>query len=159
MNQHLSSEQISRWIAGERSPREERHARECPQCRAELERLENAFSLFRDSGRRWSDHWFASPAERSPLRSRRRASLGWASALAATLLLAALMMQRPWPGPPHSAEKPFLEIPYVAPLAPYERTSVVRMDVPVAALIAAGFVVHAPDAAATVEADVLFGQE
>ena len=56
---------------------------------------------------------------------------------------------------PRLAEEPFVEIPYVAPLALYERISVTRMDVPVAALIAAGFEVEAAAAGASVSADVL----
>jgi hypothetical protein len=55
--------------------------------------------------------------------------------------------------------EPFIEIPYIAPLAPYERTTIVRMDVPVSALIAAGFDMHAPDTGAALRADVLFGQD
>ena len=82
----------------------------------------------------------------------------WIPALAALLVIAALALHRPAP-PPLVASAPFLEIPYTAPLAPYERTRIVRMEVPVAALIAAGFDVHAPDTGAAVEADVLFGQD
>ena len=52
-----------------------------------------------------------------------------------------------------------MRIPYVAPLAPYERVRMLRMDVPVTALIAAGFEVHAHDTGAVVTADVLFGQD
>jgi hypothetical protein len=37
------------------------------------------------------------------------------------------------------SEQPFVPIPYVVPLGAYERAEVVRMEVPVAALIAAGF--------------------
>jgi hypothetical protein len=50
-------------------------------------------------------------------------------------------------------------VPYVAPLAPYERTETVRMDVSVAALIAAGFDVHIADAGAALPADVIIGQD
>ncbi len=61
---------------------------------------------------------------------------------------------------PRAAEAPFMEIPYVTPLAPYERIEVKRMDLPVSALIAAGFdVLHAPDTGASLRADVLFGQD
>jgi len=56
------------------------------------------------------------------------------------------------------AQEVFLQIPYVVPPAPYERTKVVRMDVPVAALIAAGFRMQAP-AADSVSADVVVGQD
>jgi hypothetical protein len=84
----------------------------------------------------------------------------WAAAvaLAAMLTLAVALVRRP-PSPPSAADRPFLEIPYTAPLAPYERTRIVRMQVPVAALIAAGFEVHAVDTGGALEAEVLFGQD
>jgi hypothetical protein len=81
-----------------------------------------------------------------------------AAALAATLAIAAVALHHPVPAP-RIAGEPFVEIPYIAPLAPYERTSIVRMDVPVSALIAAGFEVHAVDTGAALRADVLFGQD
>jgi hypothetical protein len=52
----------------------------------------------------------------------------------------------------------FLRIPYVVPPAPYERTEVLRMDVPVAALIAAGIKTDRL-AGETVSADVVVGQD
>ncbi|MEI9971522.1 MAG: hypothetical protein WDO73_05355 [Ignavibacteriota bacterium] len=55
--------------------------------------------------------------------------------------------------------RPFLPIPYTVPLAPEEQATVVRMQVPVAALIAAGFNVAATDAGAVVDADVLVSQD
>jgi hypothetical protein len=81
-----------------------------------------------------------------------------AAALAASLAIAAVALHRAVP-PPQIAGEPFVEIPYIAPLAPYERTRIVRMDVPVSALIAAGFEVHAADTGAALRADVLFGQD
>jgi hypothetical protein len=80
------------------------------------------------------------------------------AALAASLAIAAVALHRAVP-PPQIAGEPFVEIPYIAPLAPYERTRIVRMDVPVSALIAAGFEVHAVDTGAALRADVLFGQD
>jgi hypothetical protein len=56
-------------------------------------------------------------------------------------------------------EQPFVAIPYVAPLAPYERAEVVRMQLPVSALMAAGLRVGAVDPGAQVMADVLVGQD
>lgn len=56
-------------------------------------------------------------------------------------------------------EKVFVAIPYTFPPAPYERTTIVRMNVEIAALMAAGFNVQAADAGASVPADVLFGQD
>jgi hypothetical protein len=86
-------------------------------------------------------------------RHRRRWLPAASVALAASLATAALILA------PHPSEPPFLQIPYVVPPAPYERTEVMRMTVPVAALIAAGFEVHVPDVGAAVTADVLVGQD
>src|SRR5439155_7978384 len=82
----------------------------------------------------------------------RRTAPGWVrrrlpirvAALAATLAAAVFLIYRPSPDA-SAGDEPFVQIPYVAPLAPYERTEVIRMDVPVAALIAAGFEVRVPD--------------
>jgi hypothetical protein len=57
------------------------------------------------------------------------------------------------------AEQPFVPIPYVLPPAPYERVEIVRMQVPVAALISAGVPVGSADPGAQAEADVLVGQD
>jgi len=45
------------------------------------------------------------------------------------------------------------------PLAPNERADVVRMDVPVAALIAAGLPMRVQDMSANASADVLVGED
>jgi hypothetical protein len=82
----------------------------------------------------------------------------WAAAAAASLLAAAILLHRPAPTP-RPTERPFSQIPYVVPPAPYERTRILRMDVPVAALIAAGFEVHVADTGAALPADVLVGQD
>lgn len=66
------------------------------------------------------------------------------AALAACMVIVALALHHPTPVPQNSSDV-FVAIPYTAPLAPYERSTIVRMDVPVSALIAAGFDVHAPD--------------
>jgi hypothetical protein len=62
-------------------------------------------------------------------------------------------------GEVRESEQPFVPIPYLAPPAPYERIEVVRMELPVAALIAAGLSVRTADPGARVEADVLVGQD
>jgi hypothetical protein len=82
-----------------------------------------------------------------------------AAALAASLAAGVFLGPGPAPPPHAQAAEPFVEIPFVAPLAPYERAEIQRMDLPVAALIAAGFEVHVPDPAGTVTADVLVGQD
>ena len=56
-------------------------------------------------------------------------------------------------------DQPFIEIPYTVPLAPEERTTVVRMQVPVSALIAIGFDMAEYDPGATVLVDVLVSQD
>jgi hypothetical protein len=95
----------------------------------------------------------------------RRQVRGWflptAAALAASLVGALLIRQ---PAPLHVAvapafDQPFVQIPYVAPRAPYERAEVMRMKVPLTALIAAGFEVHSAEVGAAVNADVLVGQD
>jgi len=57
------------------------------------------------------------------------------------------------------SDQPFIEIPYTVPLAPEERTTVVRMQVPVSALIAIGFDMSDYDPGATVLVDVLVSQD
>jgi hypothetical protein len=80
------------------------------------------------------------------------------------------MKASPAPAPPparlqHAIERapeveaPFLAIPYTVPLAPEERTSIVHMDVSVAALIAAGFDVQYSDPGGLLDADVLVSQD
>ena len=56
-------------------------------------------------------------------------------------------------------EAPFLPIPYTVPLVPEERASVVRMQVSMAALIAAGYEVETSDPGGLVDADVLVSQD
>jgi len=56
-------------------------------------------------------------------------------------------------------EQPFIAIPYTLPLEPYERADVMRMDLPVSALIAAGFPTSMMDPSAHAQADVLVGQD
>ena len=55
MNQHLSSDQISKCLIGDGSPQETQHVWECAACSAELGRVESSFSQFRGSIRHWSD--------------------------------------------------------------------------------------------------------
>jgi len=61
--------------------------------------------------------------------------------------------------PAAEPEQPFIAIPYTLPLEPYERADVMRMDVPVAALIAAGLPMSMVDPGASARADVLVGQD
>ena len=55
MSEHLSSEQMSEWIIGERSPEAEEHLNRCGVWRDELALFGTAMSLFRNSVRTWTD--------------------------------------------------------------------------------------------------------
>jgi TonB family protein len=61
MNQHLSSEQISRYLTGDATLEEAVHARKCTICSAEVARLSSPLSLFRSAVRDWSDKVNAVP--------------------------------------------------------------------------------------------------
>lgn len=56
-------------------------------------------------------------------------------------------------------EQPFIAIPYTAPLSPYERTDIVRMDLPVSALIAAGIPLKVSDQGARARADLVVSED
>jgi anti-sigma factor RsiW len=51
MIEHLSAEQISQWIIGDRPLELQAHVAECAECRAELGQLESALSQFRTAMR------------------------------------------------------------------------------------------------------------
>ena len=146
MSEHLSEEQITNWLIGEVSC--EQHVRECPHCSARIAHTENAFATFRYAMTECSE---TAPVRREPL-GRVWLSVALAS-LAATVFILNTKPQQ------QELEAPFLPIPYVAPLALYERTEIQRMDLQVASLTAAGFDVQLADPAATVPAEVLIGQD
>ncbi len=111
-------------------------------------------------------------AEFELARKRRRArqwtaGIGALAAASAAVWLAQIHLAQSRPveklAPPAVAEvepeQPFIPIPYVLPPAPYERVEVVRMQLPVAALIAAGLPMQVSDPGAQAEADVLVGQD
>lgn len=96
-------------------------------------------------------------------KARRTIGFGWrvgaAAAMAAMAAVGIAIIPRPRVKAPAASADPFIAIPYVAPLAPYELAEVRHMDIPVAALIAAGLDVGARRAGTSVPADVLFGQD
>jgi len=51
MNRHLSAEQISEWILGERKSEVECHFHDCPACQGEVARLGGALAEFRGAVR------------------------------------------------------------------------------------------------------------
>jgi hypothetical protein len=92
MSQHLSSQQISQWMIGERTPQQEQHVGECSQCGAEVARMEAALGLFRGSVRHWSDLQVRVPRPLAP--GPRPHPVRWALAAAALLVLAAVPVYR-----------------------------------------------------------------
>jgi anti-sigma factor RsiW len=54
MNKHLSSKQISRWIAGQQTSKVERHLEQCAECSMELTRSHSGFVAFAQSVREWA---------------------------------------------------------------------------------------------------------
>jgi hypothetical protein len=90
MNQHLSTEQVSRWIVGERSAAEEQHVRECAECNAEVAQLGSALGTFRGTVLNWSDKQRAAAARPVRTAGRVRHWTGWAMAAAALATAAAI---------------------------------------------------------------------
>jgi hypothetical protein len=100
------------------------------------------------------------PPVRMRLRRSRRYHLAAAAAIAAAVLVAAILLAaRRSATTPARDERPFVPIPYTAPLSKYESASVVRVNVSVAALLAAGYEIPAADPSAIVTADVLVGDD
>jgi hypothetical protein len=96
MSEHLSSEQISHWIAGERDTRQARHLRECAECSAELGRAESFFAALGASLRHWGDQHMGVNYARPP---RVRLWIPIAAALSLAVVFTAIYDQRP---PRHS---------------------------------------------------------
>jgi len=90
MSQHLTSQQVSMWMAGERAPEAERHVRECAECAAELDAFARDLSLFSASVHAWSQKQVPPPM----LRRARVWPLRLALTSAALLLLASIPIYR-----------------------------------------------------------------
>ena len=153
MRPHLSENEISAHIAGEQSREVGDHLRDCPECAAQVAITRRSLLLFRDSGYQCAEYWQNQTKAAS---SRRHIRWAVAAVASAATIIAIVATHRVRKIPP--TEEVFMKIPYVIPPAPYERTEVVRMDVPVAALIEAGFTMNAA-ASDSVPADVMVGQD
>jgi len=137
----------------------EDHLAACVACRGASERFVRMDREFVQYGE------LVGPVSSPPERAR-RPLFHWipaaASAMAATVLLGLALVHQ---APPRIETLPaldshrFVPIPYVPPLDPYEEARVVRMEVPVAALLAAGYKAPEADSATTVRADVLVGED
>jgi hypothetical protein len=91
MSSHLSPQQISKWMTGERASQEEQHVRECAQCSAEVAQFQEALADFGSRVRDWSER---QPVA-NPLGEGRPAHpLRWAWVAVAALLLAAIPIYR-----------------------------------------------------------------
>jgi predicted anti-sigma-YlaC factor YlaD len=144
----------------------ENHWEECEACRAERDRFQRldarllSFGEAMEPPREAIDRVrFLAHVDR--LERHRRRPLAWVPATAALLAAAAvLLVWLPNPAPRHArtGENGFVAVPYVPPIASYERSSVVSMQIPVADLLAEGYTIAA-DPSNLVQADVLLGED
>jgi len=94
MIEHLSAEQISQWMVGDRTPQLEHHVERCAACRGELAQIESTISQFR-TAMRDPANLTPAPEWREPAPS--AAWLTWPRlALAATALAALLALPVSW---------------------------------------------------------------
>jgi predicted anti-sigma-YlaC factor YlaD len=147
------------------------HVAACAPCRAALTAFSEIDSELAGWGRELDSRNPAAPGARERLAVRidtvsagRRAGLRmprWvpvaAATIAAGLALIAIVPRRTAPVGSRDASA-FVEIPYLAPLDPHENATVVRMQIRVATLIAAGYQLSA-DPDEIVPADVLMGED
>lgn len=95
MIEHLSAEQISQWIVGERPLDLREHMAECAECRAELTQLENALSQFRTAMREQTS--FAAPPPWRQAESRPAPWFSWPRlVLTTTALLVVVAVPVTW---------------------------------------------------------------
>jgi anti-sigma factor RsiW len=143
----LTPEQAE-WLDG--------HLRECAACRERQQRFLRMDGELIEYGA-----WCEEPAAFRAVRRTRWIPAAAAAAAAAVLLGIAVLRPAPPPANPSQSPEPerFVPVPYVLPLQPGESAQVMRMEVPVAALIAAGYDVGLADPAINVPAEVLVGED
>jgi hypothetical protein len=94
MIEHLSAEQISQWMVGDRTFELQRHVVDCAHCRNELQQLESALSHFRAAMREPANGTTV-PAWKAPV-----SSASWYSwprlVLAVTALLVLVAVPVTW---------------------------------------------------------------
>jgi hypothetical protein len=94
MNSHLSSPQISEWVAGYRTTECEQHLRECATCSTELAAFESGLSGLGRSVRYWAAQQEIESSRSMPTRSDiGRNRWRWAAVAAAAGALALLPVQ------------------------------------------------------------------
>jgi len=104
-----------------------------------------------------------------PVLKVRRSALTWwwavvSATVVAAICIASLVAHRATEALPAQpavipVNEPFTAMPYVIPPAPYERTTVVRTEVSLQIMLAAGFQVHGGDLGSSTLADVLYGED
>jgi hypothetical protein len=158
-------------LAPDQMARLEQHVESCPACHLaqmrfrELDQDLGAYGdlLWRQNALRTDQpaglaHRAAAPKGR--VRAAIRSIPQLAAVLAAALFLGVILVHRMTPGSSNEViDEVFVPIPYVQPLDPNESATVMRMDVPVAALIGFGYKVERLDPTAIVKADVLVGED
>jgi len=85
---HLSLEQISEWIVGEREAEVERHLQSCGKCREDIARLQDPLLAFQHSVHEWAAQPGRAVAGAITPRIPRRVSWAWPAAAAAALGIA-----------------------------------------------------------------------
>jgi anti-sigma factor RsiW len=162
---------LAQWADGELGAAQagwiESHWEECVACRGERDRFQGLDARLRSFGEK-----IGPPADVAMDRVRflahidhverdRRTPLVFVPATAALLAAAtvlAMWLPRPAPRTAGADLDGFVAVPFVPPIASYERSSVVSMQIPVANLLAEGYSITA-DPSSVVQADVLLGED
>lgn len=101
MKEHLTAQEISRWLVEGPAPECEEHLRECGRCRAALAEARAPLSVFRAAMVEWSDQQPLTPVRDSvswPGLRARTHFMNWAPAFgvaAAVAVLAAFLVRTP----------------------------------------------------------------
>lgn len=97
---HLSAQDISEWMIGNRPGSVEEHLGTCPECAAEVTRMSESIAMFGSAVREWSEQQARNIEIRMPARAPRHfwntGMFRWqvATASMAALLLAAIPVYR-----------------------------------------------------------------
>jgi hypothetical protein len=95
VNRHLTPEEISARVAGERKPALEGHLAECGECQAAVERLDRALARFGGAVKQWSAREFAGTRPfQLPSRSLTGFGLRFAAAVAMVVVAVAVPVYR-----------------------------------------------------------------
>jgi hypothetical protein len=90
MSKHLTTAQLSEWIAGERSAENAAHLKACATCRTELTGFESGLVALGQSVRTWAARQDLAPGFEIPKRS------SWRWALAGVAIAVAVLLPARW---------------------------------------------------------------